>query len=59
MFGLVESGGMEWSGMGYKHIPLFVFVKSEWNGMELDGTHSIQYHSVSVWLRGGGGETRV
>jgi hypothetical protein len=37
MFDLVESGGMEWSGVewsgvAYKHIPLFVFVKSEWNG---------------------------
>jgi hypothetical protein len=45
MFGLVESDGLEWSGVGYKHIPLFVFVKYEWNGMEYDGTHSIQYHS--------------
>jgi hypothetical protein len=31
MFGLVESGGMEWNGVGYYYVPLFGFAK---NGME-------------------------
>jgi len=47
MFGLVESGGMEWNGVGWSHIPLFGFVKKEWNGMECDGIHSIQYDSFN------------
>jgi hypothetical protein len=45
MFGLVVCGGMEWNGVGYSHVPLFGFVNNEWNGMEYDGIHSIQYHS--------------
>jgi hypothetical protein len=44
MFGLMESDGMEWNGVGWNHVPLFGFVNKEWNGMECDGTHSIQYH---------------
>jgi hypothetical protein len=35
---------MEWDGVGYKHISLFVFVK-KMNGMEYGETHFIQYHS--------------
>jgi len=27
MFGLMESGGMEWNGVGWNHVPLFGFVK--------------------------------
>jgi hypothetical protein len=45
MFGLVESDGMEWNGVGYSYAPLFGFAKKRWNGMECDGMHSIQYHS--------------
>jgi len=44
MFGLMVSGGMEWNGVGWSHIPLFRFVKKEWNEMGCDGTHSIKYH---------------
>jgi len=36
----VESDGIEWNGVGWSHVPLFGFVKKEWNGMECDGTHS-------------------
>jgi hypothetical protein len=35
---------MEWNGVVNKWIPLFGFAKNEWNGMEHNGTHSIQYH---------------
>jgi len=35
---------MEWNGVGWSHIPLFGFVKKEWNEMGCDGTHSIKYH---------------
>jgi len=45
MFGLMVSGGMEWNGVGWSHIPLSDFKKNEWNGMKCDETHSIQYHS--------------
>jgi len=45
MFGLMESGGMEWNGVEYSQVPLFGFVKNGCNGMECDGIHSIQYHS--------------
>ena len=41
----MESDGIEWNGVGWSHVPLFGFVKKEWNGMECDGTHSIRYHS--------------
>jgi len=50
MFGLVVSGGMEWNGVGWSHIPLFGFVKKEWNGMGCDGTHSIKYHSFTQFF---------
>ncbi|MCH97709.1 hypothetical protein A2U01_0018705 [Trifolium medium] len=33
MFGLVESNGMERNGVGLSQIPLFGFVKNEWNGV--------------------------
>jgi hypothetical protein len=45
MFGLMESDGMEWNEVIYNYVPLFGFAKKGWNGMECDGTHSIQYHS--------------
>lgn len=50
MFGLVVSGEMGWNGVVSYYIPLFDFVKKEWNGMECDGTHSIQYHSFSQFF---------
>jgi len=40
-------GWMEWNEVGWSHIPLFDFVKKEWNGMGCDGTHSIKYHSFT------------
>ena len=43
MFGLMVSGGMEWNGVGWSHIPLSDFKKNEWNGMKCDETHSIQF----------------
>lgn len=44
MFGLVICDGMERNGVVHNYIPLFGFAKSEWSGMEYNGTHSIQYH---------------
>ena len=44
MFGLVVCDGIKWNEVVHNYIPLFGFAKSEWTGMEYNGTHSIQYH---------------
>jgi hypothetical protein len=45
MFGLMVSGGMEWSGI--KPHSIVGFVKKEWNGMGYNRTHSSKYHSFT------------
>lgn len=39
--------GEWWNGVRWKHVPLFGFVKKEWDRMACDGTHSVQYHPFS------------
>lgn len=50
MFGLMESGGVEWNGMERNHVPLFGLSNFEWNGMEHDGMHSIPFHPILLFL---------
>jgi hypothetical protein len=46
MFGLMVCDGMEWNGVVTNYVPLFGLAKSEWSGMEYNGTHSIPYHPI-------------
>lgn len=39
-----------WDGMVTNEIQLFEFINYEWNGMEHDKTHFIQFHSNLYFL---------
>jgi hypothetical protein len=41
---------MKWNGMEWNDIPLFGFLKNEWNGMEHGGIYTIPFHPLLLFF---------